>query len=150
MYTVKSCRETVSFALCKDGKNNFVVLRGFVETCFHIKARMCSICSVWYSTPMLDSYKSPQYRILWIPLFNNVFVFWVVDRVCCHSYWFGLALLPLSLACHVVCKNINRMPSIDLVLIMSHISTEEKLFCNNYHFKSRSLNYEVTFSCWWF
>lgn len=44
--TVKSCRETVSFALCKDGKNNFVVLRAFVETCFHTKVRMCSICSV--------------------------------------------------------------------------------------------------------
>lgn len=70
--------------------------------------------------------------------------------LCCHSHWFGLALLPLSLACHAVCQNINRMHSIDFVLIMSHISTEERLFCNNYPFKSRSLNYEVTFSCWWF
>lgn len=40
--------------------------------------------------------------------------------------------ITILLACHVVCQNMNRLSSVQIILIMSQIYMKEKLFSDNY------------------
>lgn len=40
--------------------------------------------------------------------------------------------ITIVLACHVVCQNMNRLSSVQIILIMSQIYIKEKLFSDNY------------------
>lgn len=40
--------------------------------------------------------------------------------------------ITILLACHVICQNMNRLSSVQIILIMSQIYIKEKLFSDNY------------------